>query len=165
MDQTPVSKTVTKRACLLVRVFLATINAFPDDATLEAQLKACHMDSKKHLVDAGVLNAQDQTRSLNSESRKIVCSRSIPSYGLAESMQMKDRLSQLRGEIKTKAQSAVSGIYGISSKLSKEEIEALIKKLLRKAAFTFRDPEKVFSCFYGGTYCADVRQAFWPFCE
>jgi hypothetical protein len=80
-------------------------------------------------------------------------------------MQMKDRLSQLRGEIKTKAQSAVSGIYGISSKLSKEEIEALIKKLLRKAAFTFRDPEKVFSCFYGGTYCADVRQAFWPFCE
>ncbi|KIM73542.1 hypothetical protein PILCRDRAFT_725186 [Piloderma croceum F 1598] len=57
-------------------------------------------------------------------------------------MQMKDRLSQLRGEIKTKAQSAVSGIYGITLKLSKEEIEALIKKLLRKAAFTFRDPEK-----------------------
>jgi hypothetical protein len=29
---------------------------------------------------------------------------------------------------------------------------ALIKKLLHKAAFTFCDPEKVFSCFYGGTY-------------
>jgi len=58
-------------------------------------------------------------------------------------MQMKDRLPQLRGEIKTKAQGAVSGIYGISSQLSKEEIETLVKMLLRKAAFTFRVPEKV----------------------
>ena len=58
-------------------------------------------------------------------------------------MQMKDRLPQLRGEIKTKAQGAVSGIYGISSQLSKEDIETLVKTLLRKAAFTFRVPEKV----------------------
>ena len=44
-------------------------------------------------------------------------------------MQMKDWLPQLRGEIKTKAQGAVSGIYGISSQLSKEEIKALVKML------------------------------------
>jgi hypothetical protein len=56
---------------------------------------------------------------------------------------MKDWLPQLRGEIKTKAQSAITGIYGISSKLTKDKIEALIKKLLQKAAFTFHDPEKV----------------------
>jgi len=66
-------------------------------------------------------------------------------------MQMKDWLPQLQGKIKIKAQGAVSGIYGISSQLSKEEIEALVKKLLRKAAFTFRVPEKVClvsqSCF------------------
>ena len=66
-------------------------------------------------------------------------------------MKMKDRLPQLRGEIKTKAQGAVSGIYGISSQLSKEEIETLVKMLLRKAAFTFCVPEKVClvyqSCF------------------
>jgi hypothetical protein len=58
-------------------------------------------------------------------------------------MQIRDRLPQLQGEIKTKAQGAVSGIYGISSQLSKEEIVTLIKKLLHKAAFTFRIPEKV----------------------
>jgi Domain of unknown function (DUF6532) len=58
-------------------------------------------------------------------------------------MQMKDQLPQLQGEIKTKAQGAVSGIYRISSQLSKDEIEAHIKMLLHKAAFTFRDPEKV----------------------
>ena len=56
---------------------------------------------------------------------------------------MRDRLPQLRGEIKTKAQGAVSGIYGISSQLSKEEIATLMKNLLHKAAFTFRIPEKV----------------------
>ena len=58
-------------------------------------------------------------------------------------MQMKDRLPQLQGKIKTKAQGAVSGIYGISLQLSKEEIEALIKKLLHKVSFTFHIPEKV----------------------
>ena len=124
------------------------------------------MDSKKHLVDAGVLNAQDQTRSLNSESRKIVCcSRLIPSYGLAESMQMKDRLSQLQGKIKMKAQSAVSGIYGISLKLSKEEIEGLIKKLLCKVAFTFRNPENVFSCLISGVFTLKKGSGKkrWPF--
>ena len=52
----------------------------------------------------------------------------------------------------TKAQSAVSEIYGISLKLSKEEIEGLIKKLLRKAAFTFCDLEKVFSCLISGVF-------------
>ena len=66
-------------------------------------------------------------------------------------MKMKDRLPQLRGEIKTKAQGAVSGIYGILSQLSKEEIETLVKMLLCKAAFTFHVPEKVClvyqSCF------------------
>ena len=63
-------------------------------------------------------------------------------------MQMKDRLPQLRGEIKTKAQGAVSGIYGISSQLSKEDIETLVKTLLRKAAFTFRVPEKVHLVYF-----------------
>ena len=66
-------------------------------------------------------------------------------------MKMNDWLPQSRGEIKTKAQGAVSGIYGISSQLSKEEIETLVKMLLRKATFTFRVPEKVClvyqSCF------------------
>ena len=66
-------------------------------------------------------------------------------------MKMKDRLPQLRGKIKTKAQGAVSGIYGISSQLSKEEIEMLVKMLLPKATFTFHVSEKVClvyrSCF------------------
>jgi hypothetical protein len=63
-------------------------------------------------------------------------------------MQMKDRLPQLRGEIKTKAQGTVSSIYGISSQLSKEEIETLVKKLLHRAAFTFHVPKKVHLMYY-----------------
>jgi hypothetical protein len=78
VDQTPVTKTVTKRACTLVRIFLATVNAFLDDAALEAQLKACYKDSKKHLFDAGVLEAHDKTKTLSSSGRKIVsCSLTI----------------------------------------------------------------------------------------
>ena len=49
----------------------------------------------------------------------------------------------LQGEIKTKPQSVITGIYDILSKLTKDEIEELIKKLLQKVAFTFCDPEKV----------------------
>ena len=58
-------------------------------------------------------------------------------------MKMKDWLPQLQGKIKTKAQGAVSGIYGILSQLSKEEIKALVKMLLHKVTFTFCDPKKV----------------------
>lgn len=73
MDQTPISKAITKRACTLVRVFLATVDAFPDDSSLEAQLKATFKESKKHLADAGLLDQHDKTKSLNDTSRKIVC--------------------------------------------------------------------------------------------
>ena len=72
IDQTPVTKTVTKRACTLVRIFLATVNAFPDNATLEAQLKACYKDSKKHLIDVGVLEVNNKMKTLSSSGRKIV---------------------------------------------------------------------------------------------
>jgi hypothetical protein len=51
---------------------LATVDAFPDDATLEAHLKACYKDSKKHLIEDGILDKRDQTKILNAETRKIV---------------------------------------------------------------------------------------------
>lgn len=57
-------------------------------------------------------------------------------------MQMKDRRSQLRGEIKSKAQSVVDSNYLLSS-LSPDKIRVLIKMLKTKSAFTFLDPEKV----------------------
>lgn len=71
-DQTPVSKAVTKRACVLVRVFLSTTNGFPDDDEIEAQMKACYKNSKKHLIDAGILESQANAKPLNAHSRKIV---------------------------------------------------------------------------------------------
>lgn len=83
-DQTPISKTVSKRGCTLMRVYLATKNAFPDDPELEAQLKACFKASKNHLVDAGILNPQEKDAlKLSDKTRQIVslyillCSRTL----------------------------------------------------------------------------------------
>lgn len=58
-------------------------------------------------------------------------------------IQLRDKQSQLCGEVKTKAQNAITGNYGISSKLSVDEIKELIKMLLTKSNFTFGDPGKV----------------------
>lgn len=126
---------------------MATVNAFPDEATLEAEFKTCFSTSRKHLIDAGILDSHDQTNGLSGDGRKLVrptvqISFSVTLNAHLNVTQLKERLSQLRGEIKTKAKTAVPASYGIS-KLNEAEISALAKMLTKKSAFTFRDPANV----------------------
>lgn len=59
-------------------------------------------------------------------------------------IQIKSRTSQLRGEIKTKAQGLAASDYAIdSTKMTQDEIKAAVKNLTNKVAFTFRDPKTV----------------------
>jgi hypothetical protein len=52
------------------------------------------------------------------------------------------RPSQIRGELKSKVQSAIVGHYGLHG-LSKSKLEARIAALLHEYAYVFRNPDKV----------------------
>jgi hypothetical protein len=57
-------------------------------------------------------------------------------------MQVSARPAQIRGELKSKVQSAVVGHYGLHG-LSKSGLKMKIATLLCEHAYVFRNPEKV----------------------
>lgn len=128
---------------------------------LESQLKACYKNSKKHLTDAGVLGEGDSSRLLTSASRSIVScsllSRPCSDTFRVLSIQMKDRRSQLRGEVKTKADQFTPGAYGLIL-LSKVQVAKRVKMLTTKSAFTYADPENVSVLYFCCTVTDHTRQ-------
>ncbi|KII89482.1 hypothetical protein PLICRDRAFT_109510, partial [Plicaturopsis crispa FD-325 SS-3] len=115
----PISRKLAGDSHTRMRVDLATVNAFPASGDRDGMT----WDSIITAGSSGVLQAKT-TELLNQEVKKGL----MIDYVWASA-------SQIRGEVKTKAQRAISGEYGIPGTMKPEEIRDLVGWLLHKGNF------------------------------
>ncbi|KAG1760633.1 hypothetical protein EDD22DRAFT_759042, partial [Suillus occidentalis] len=123
--QTPTSRAVVKTANSIFRVYVATDNGFPTEDEIAAHSRASFKRACKELKRTEILRRFEEDAAYAAIQAKIVAARP----------------SQIRGELKSKVQSAVVGHYGLHG-LSKSKLEARIAALLHEYAYVFRNPDK-----------------------
>ncbi|GJE91566.1 hypothetical protein PsYK624_077160 [Phanerochaete sordida] len=121
-DASPPTHAIGDRANTLYRVYLATRNAWPDETTSIAEIKACFLKACR--------DGEAPRRAL-----RLQRDTEYAKYIIAV---VKQRGPQLRAEVKGDAQGIVPASYGFSGR-KKSYIVDTVEKLLDRAAFTFAD--------------------------
>ncbi|KAG1884749.1 hypothetical protein F4604DRAFT_1919257 [Suillus subluteus] len=117
-DQTPTSRAVVKTANIIFRVYIATNNGFPTEDKIAAHSHASFKCACKDLKRNEILRRFERDAAYATIQVKIVAARP----------------SQIRGELKSKVQSAVVGHYRLHG-LPKSKLEARIAALLHEHAY------------------------------
>ncbi|KAG1740730.1 hypothetical protein EDD22DRAFT_851776 [Suillus occidentalis] len=125
LDQTPVTRAVVKTANCIFRVYVATDNGFPTEDEIAAHTRASFKRACKDLKQNDILTRFEADAAYAATEAKIVAARP----------------SQIRGELKSKVQSAVAGHFGLHG-LSKAMLEVKIAALLHEHAYVFQNPDK-----------------------
>ncbi|KAF7795495.1 hypothetical protein EIP86_006657 [Pleurotus ostreatoroseus] len=123
-DASPTTKSLIRHSNLKFRVSLAVNNAYPDDTETANEIKGSFSAACDE-VHAERRRVRYEKESQYSEYIGHVC---------------EQRRSQVRGEVKTKAQALVASFYKLEG--SRVAIAERVKDLIHRKKFTFTIPEK-----------------------
>ncbi|KAF7799079.1 hypothetical protein EIP86_010309 [Pleurotus ostreatoroseus] len=141
-DASPLTRSLLKTMNLIFRVYLSTTNAWPNENDAANELKSAFKTACRQI---------HADRRLTRYEKDHLYAEYIGSVGA-------QRRSQLRGEVKSKAQALVAKFYQLEG--TRPEIAARVKDLLSKKSFTFRDPSERRS-MYGHDIFAHIIVQQW----
>ncbi|KAF7799992.1 hypothetical protein EIP86_011235 [Pleurotus ostreatoroseus] len=141
-DASPSTKSLVKHSCLKFRVGMAVGDAWPSEAEVLNE------------TTASFANACDEVGA----DRRLQRFRKEHTYSEYIINVVEQRRSQLRGEVKSKAQAEVVTMYKLEG--TRVQIAERVKLLLTKKTFTFRDTETRYG-MYGNAIFEHIIARQW----